>query len=240
MKSSGKGLSTLTVGIIKENPVLVMLLGICPTLAVTTTLSNGIGMGITTMFVLVCSNITISLLKGVIPENVRLPCYIVVIAGFVTFIEKILETFVPELYDSLGLFLPLIVVNCIVMARAEGFASKNNPLLSALDGLGKGIGFTLALSLMGLFREILGGGTILAGTDYAVEIPILSANPMLLFIFPAGGFFTFAMLIAVVNTLAKRKNRDYKPRQIGCGGDCKNCASKKSSCATQKSEEKSA
>jgi len=204
---------TLTNGIIKENPVLVTMLGICPTLAVTTTLVNAIGMGIATTFVLICSNISICLLKKVIPSQVRLPCYIVIIAGFVTFVEKMLAAFVPLLHESLGLFLPLIAVNCIVFGRAEVFASKkeNNAALSALDGLGMGIGFTLALVLMGSLREIFGNGTLLDGTNLAVSLPILSDNPLSILVLPAGGFFTYAIIIAVMNKITNKSGRE-----IGC------------------------
>lgn len=211
MKNTKKCIGTLTNGIVKENPVLVMLLGMCPSLAVTTTAMNGLGLGIATLFVLLCSNVTISLLKGFIPNQVRLPCYIVTIAGFVTFADTMIGAYIPVLYNSLGLFLPLIVVNCVILSRAELFASKNNPLLSALDGLGTGIGFTWVLFLMGGFREILGSGTFLAGTPFVVELPVLSENPMMLFIFPAGGFFTFAMIVAVVNKISKKP-----PREVGC------------------------
>jgi electron transport complex protein RnfE len=190
---NNKPLSIFTNGILKENPVFVTMLGICPTLAVTNTLVNGLGMGIATTFVLICSNITISLLKNIIPSQVRLPCYIIVIAGFVTFVEKVLAAYNPlNLYESLGLFLPLIAVNCVVFGRAEVFASKNNPFLSALDGAGTGIGFTLALALMGGLRELLG-----------------SAMPI--FVYPAGGFFTYAVIIAVMNKLKKQSGRE-----IGC------------------------
>jgi electron transport complex protein RnfE len=213
-----KTMKTFTNGIIKENPVLVTLLGMCPALAVTTTFFNGFGMGIATTFVLICSNVTVSLLKNIIPAQVRLPCYIIVIAGFVTFVEKILAAYMPLLYDSLGLFLPLIAVNCIVFGRAELFASKNNPGLSALDGLGMGIGFTLALVLMGCVRELLGFGTILAETDFVIHLPILSENPMVLFILPAGGFFTFAVIIAVMNKLKKQ------PPHVK---NCENCPSRR-------------
>ena len=215
-----KPLKTLTNGILKENPVLVTMLGICPTLAVTNNLVNGLGMGIATTFVLICSNITISLLKGVIPSQVRLPCYIVIIAGFVTFVEKILAAFNPiNLYESLGLFLPLIAVNCIVFGRAEVFASKkeNGPVLSALDGMGMGIGFTLALALMGIIREILGNGTLLDGTDFIIKLPLASENPVALFILPAGGFFTYAIIIAVMNKLTNKSGREIS---------CENCPSK--------------
>ena len=154
-------LSILTNGIIKENPVLVLLIGTCPTLATSSSLSNGLGMGLSATAVLICSNIVISLLRKVIPDKVRIPCYIVVIAGFVTLVQFVLQAYVPTLYDSLGLFLPLIVVNCIILGRAEAFANKNTIIDSALDGVGMGIGFTLALALMGTIRELLGSGTLL-------------------------------------------------------------------------------
>lgn len=203
----------LVKGIIKENPVLVTLLGMCPTLAVTTMASNGIGMGLATTFVLVCSNLVISLLKNVIPKAVRLPCFIVVIASFVTLIEFLLKGYIPALYDSLGLFLSLITVNCIILGRAEAFASKNNPWRSILDGLGNGIGFTLALFLMGSVREILGSGQWF-GID--LHLPVT----MTVFIMPAGGFFALGFIIAVVNKLAKKA----PPQELGCAG-CPNAAS---------------
>ena len=188
----------LTKGIIKENPVLVTLLGMCPTLAVTTMASNGIGMGLATTFVLICSNLAISLLKNVIPKAVRLPCFIVIIASFVTLIEFLMKGYLPELYSSLGLFLSLITVNCIILGRAEAFASKNNPLKSVLDGLGMGIGFTLALFLMGSIREIFG-----AGTWFGIDLHL--PTTMSVFIMPAGGFFVLGVIIAVVNKLANKK-----------------------------------
>ncbi len=211
---SGKSnLYELTKGIIKENPVLVTLLGMCPTLAVTTMASNGIGMGLATTFVLVCSNLVISLLKGIIPKTVRLPCFIVIIAGFVTLIEFLMKGYLPGLYDSLGLFLSLITVNCIILGRAEAFASKNNPLKSVLDGLGMGIGFTLALFLMGSLREIFGTGAWF-GID--LHLPVT----MTVFIMPAGGFFALGIIIAVVNKLFGRKPQ----QEIGCAC-CPNAAS---------------
>ena len=164
----------LTKGIIKENPVLVMLLGMCPTLAVTTQAKNGIGMGLATTFVLLGSNIVISLLRKVIPDKVRIPAFIVIIASFVTLIGFILEGFMPELYDSLGIYLTLITVNCIIFGRAEMFASKNKVLASACDAVGMGIGFTLALFLMGSVREIIGSGQWMG-----MDIPVLHNNPML-------------------------------------------------------------
>jgi electron transport complex protein RnfE len=201
-------------GIIKENPVLVMLLGTCPTLAVTTTAANGLGMGIATMFALVFSNVVISLLKSVIPRQVRLPCYIVIVAGFVTFISFMLQIipWLYWLYESLGLFLPLIAVNCIIFERAEAFASKNNPFISLIDGLGMGTGFTLALFIMGTAREILG-----AGSWMGYEISIGEIPPMMIFGLPAGGFFMYGIIIAAVGKLTK------KPvRTIGC----ENCPSR--------------
>ncbi|SHM22321.1 electron transport complex subunit RsxE [Ruminococcus flavefaciens] len=199
----------LTKGIIKENPTLVMLLGMCPTLAVTTQALNGIGMGLATTFVLLGSNIVISALRKIIPDKVRIPAFIVVIASFVTLIGFLLEGFVPSLYDSLGIYLTLITVNCIIFGRAEMFASKNGVIASACDAIGMGIGFTLALFLMGSVREIIGSGKWLGLT-----IPVLSDNPMLLFIMPAGGFFTLGVIIALVNKLSKKK----PPQELGCSG----------------------
>lgn len=201
-----------TNGLLKENPVLVMLLGICPTLATTNTVSSAIGMGAATTFVLLCSNMVISLIKKVIPKEVRLPCYITVIAGFVTLVSFILQKFLPDLYSSLGVFLSLIVVNCIILGRAEMFASKNNVVASAVDGLGMGLGFTVALFFISSIREILGGGTFLG-----IQILGVWYEPMLFFIMPAGGFFVFGILIAVVNVILRRMNRTPKER-ISCDG----------------------
>ena len=180
-----------TKGILKENPTLVGLLGMCPTLAVTTAAFNGIGMGLSTMFVLICSNIVISLLRKVIPEQVKLPCYIVIIASFVTVIQFLVHGFVPALYTSLGAFLELITVNCIILGRAEMFASKNNVLASALDGAGMGLGFTLALFLMGSVREILGSGTWLGFQvlpESMAKMSIMTQAP--------GAFFCYGVLMA--------------------------------------------
>ncbi|WP_296612456.1 electron transport complex subunit E [Ruminococcus sp.] len=199
----------ITKGIIKENPTLVMLLGMCPTLAVTTQAVNGIGMGVATTFVLLGSNIVISALRKVIPDKVRIPAFIVIIASFVTLIGFLLEGFVPSLYDSLGIYLTLITVNCIIFGRAEMFASKNGIVASACDAIGMGIGFTLALFLMGSVREIIGSGKWLG-----IKLPVLSENPMLLFIMPAGGFFTLGIIIAVVNKLSNKK----PPKEISCAG----------------------
>lgn len=195
-----------TKGIIKENPNLVMLLGMCPTLAVTTMAENGLGMGLATTFVLVCSNLVISLLKKVIPSTVRLPCFIVVIAGFVTFVSIMLDAFLPSLADSLGVFLSLITVNCIILGRAEMFACKNKVLPSILDGLGMGIGFTLSLFIVGSIRELLG-----TGEWFGIKVMPEIIEPMTIFILPAGGFFTLGCVIAVVAKLTNKK-----PKRISC------------------------
>lgn len=204
----------ITKGIVKENPTLIMLLGMCPTLAVTTQAANGIGMGLATTFVLLGSNIVISALRKVIPDKVRIPAFIVIIASFVTLVGFLLEGFVPALYESLGIYLTLITVNCIIFGRAEMFASKNGVIASACDAIGMGIGFTLALFLMGSIREIIG-----AGQWFGINIPVLHENPMLIFIMPAGGFFTLGVIIAMVNKIANRK----PPREIECNG-CEKCS----------------
>lgn len=204
----------ITKGLIAENPVLRLCLGTCPTLAVTTSVFNGLGMGLAATLVLICSNIVISLLRKVIPDKVRIPAYIIIIAGFVTIVQMLVQAYLPAVNDALGIFLPLIVVNCIILGRAEAFASKNPVLLSAADGLGMGIGFTLALTLMGGIRELLGAGTLLG-------IPLIQ-EPMLIFIMAPGGFFVFGLLIAAANALAKKMGK--KPvTQIGCEG-CPNAA----------------
>ncbi|HKK94766.1 MAG TPA: electron transport complex subunit E [Anaerovoracaceae bacterium] len=190
----GKKLAILTKGLIKENPVLVLLLGTCPALAVSTSLVNGVGMGISATAVLICSNIVISMLKKIIPDKVRIPCYIVVIAGFVTIVQLLLQAYVPSLYKSLGLFIPLIVVNCVILGRAEMFASKNSVIDSILDGVGMGLGFTLALGLMGAIREFFGAGTLLGFSIYAGHI-----DPMGIFMLAPGGFFVYGILVAAVN-----------------------------------------
>lgn len=218
-------LSILTKGIIKENPVLVLLLGCCPTLATTTGAINGLGMGVSTLAVLVCSNIVISLLKNIIPDKVRIPCYIVVIAGFVTLVQFIVQAFAEPLYNSLGVFLPLIVVNCIILGRAEMFANKNGVLDSALDGIGMGLGFTLSLTCIGAVREIIGNGTIFSGfflggedlvAKLTIAIPFISEHPMLIIALAPGGFFVYACAIAVVNKILASKGK--KPRDFGCQG----------------------
>ncbi|MDE7360596.1 MAG: electron transport complex subunit E [Oscillospiraceae bacterium] len=204
-------LKEFTKGLVKENPTLVTLLGMCPTLAITTMASNAIGMGAAATFVLICSNVAIALLKKFIPKQVRLPSYIVVIAGFVTLISLILQAFVPAVYDALGIYLPLITVNCIILGRAEMFASKNNVAASALDGAGMGIGFTLALLAVGSVREILGSGKWF-GMPLIPEAAQEAIKPMTIFVLPAGGFFVLGCVIALVNKIANRK----PPEATGC------------------------
>jgi len=191
---------TLTRGFIKENPILVLLLGCCPTLATTTSAINGMSMGLATTFVLVLSNVFISLLKGFIPDKVRIPCFIVVIASFVTMVQLLMQAYVPDIYATLGLFIPLIVVNCIVLGRAEAFASKNPVWPSLLDGLGMGLGFTFALTLLGCIREILGSGSVF-GWRFVAE----GADTMLVFVLAPGAFIALGYLIAIVNRLNKTK-----------------------------------
>jgi len=181
-------------GIIKENPVFVMLLGMCPTLGVTSSAFNGLGMGVATMFVLLMSNIVVSLVKTQIPSKVRIPAFIIIIASFVTIVEMILEAFVPFLYEQLGIFIPLIVVNCIILGRAESFASKNNALSSLIDGLGMGLGFTLALTILGATREILGNGSV-----FGFKFVPADANTFILFILPPGAFIALAYLTVLFN-----------------------------------------
>jgi electron transport complex protein RnfE len=198
-------------GLIRENPVLVLVLGTCPTLAVTTQASNAIGMGIAATVVLLCSNIAISALRNTIPDKVRIPCYIVLIAGFVTVVEMVMEAYAYGLYEALGIYLALIVVNCIILGRAEMFANKNSVGDSALDALGMGIGFTLALLVMASIREILGNGTW-----FGMTIPVLTDNPISIMTMAPGGFFVFGCLIAVVNWISKGKA--IKKTEFGCIG----------------------
>ena len=186
-------------GIIPENPTFRLVLGTCPTLAVTTSALNGLGMGAAATFVLVCSNIAISLLRKFIPDQVRIPAFIVVICTFVTMVQLLMKAFLPALDESLGIFIPLIVVNCIILARAEAFASKNGPVLSAADGLGMGIGFTLALTLMGAIRELIGNGSV-----FGFNLLGASYEPMLLIVLASGGFLTFGLLMGLVNLAVKK------------------------------------
>lgn len=204
-------LSLIKNGIIKENPVLVLVLGTCPTLAVTTSAINGLGMGVSTLAVLTCSNIVISMLKSIIPDKVRIPCYIVVIAGFVTIVSLLLQAFAPAVNEALGLFIPLIVVNCIILGRAEMFANKNKVIDSAFDGIGMGLGFTLALFLMGSIREFLGSGAWF-GFNLTADI----IDPIAIFMLAPGAFFTFGCLVALINYLSK--GRAIKKTEMGCEG----------------------
>jgi len=206
----------LTNGILNENPVLRLVLGTCPTLAVTTMASNGIGMGLAATFVLLCSNIVISALRKIIPDQVRIPCYITVIAGFVSVVQMIVKAFLPSLDTALGVYLPLIVVNCIILGRAEMFASKNSIIDSALDGIGMGIGFTLTLTVMGSIREILGSGTWMAGLDgllsflpegFAIQILPESVDPFTIMTSAPGGFFVFGVLMAAATWLTTRPKK---------------------------------
>ncbi len=210
-------LKVLTNGLLKENPTLRLVLGTCPTLAITTAAVNGIGMGVAATIVLICSNAVISLLRNVIPAKVRIPAYITIIAGFVSVVQMLVKAFLPAIDKSLGIYLPLIVVNCIILARAEMFASKNTVLLSVLDAIGMGAGFTAALVLMGSIREILGSGTWFS-------LPVTSGfmPPMIIFILPPGGFFVFGVLIALSNKLSKKMGK--KPvKKLGCG-NCEGCS----------------
>lgn len=215
-----------TKGLLRENPVLRLVLGTCPTLATSTSMVNAIGMGISATLVLVCSNIAISALRKIIPDKVRIPAYIVIIASFVTIVQMIVQAFVPALNDALGVYLPLIVVNCIILGRAEAFANKNPVLASAVDGLGMGFGFTAALFTMATIREFLGNGTLFADAQNLLGvfgdnvlggfngITVLS-SPMTVFILPAGGFFVFGVLIALSNKISGKKKLP-KAQLHGC------------------------
>ncbi|MCR5198729.1 MAG: electron transport complex subunit E [Prevotella sp.] len=184
-------------GIVKDNPTFVLMLGMCPTLATTTSAINGLSMGLATMVVLICTNFVISLLKNLTPDKVRIPVFIVVIAAFVTILQLVIKAFLPDIDKALGLFIPLIVVNCIILGRAEAFAAKNSPVASLFDGIGIGLGFTLALTLLGILRELLGAGSIFGLTLLPETYNIL------LFILPPGAFITLGFLIAIVNKLKK-------------------------------------
>jgi len=187
-------------GLWKENPTLVLVLGTCPTLAVTTAAMNGLGMGAATTFVLVFSNLFIALLKNLIPDKVRIAAFVVIIASFVTIVDLVMKAFTPSLYAALGVFIPLIVVNCIILGRAEAFAQKNNAIPAILDGIGMGIGFTLALTIMGAVREILGNGSI-----FDIKLVSESTKTILIFILPPGAFFTYGYFIAIKNKLSENK-----------------------------------
>lgn len=209
-------------GIVKENPTFVLTLGMCPTLAVTTSAKNGLGMGLTTMVVLALSNAFISLLRKVIPDKVRIPAFIVIIASFVTVMELLLEGFLPSLYDALGIYIPLIVVNCIILGRAEAYASKNPVLPSLFDGIGMGLGFTIALTMIGAVRELLGAGQI-----FGMTVMPSGYVPVSIFIMAPGAFFVLAMLTAIQNQVkinGEKKGKDMSKIGSGCGHDCASCA----------------
>ncbi|MBQ9735316.1 MAG: electron transport complex subunit E [Clostridia bacterium] len=210
-------LHEFTKGIVKENPVLCLVLGTCPTLAVTTSASNAIGMGVAATLVLLCSNVFISLLRRVIPDTVRIPAYITLIAAFVTVVQMLVKALAPSIDESLGIFLPLIVVNCIILGRAEMYASKNPVLPSALDALGMGVGFTAAMLLMGMIRELLGAGTL-----FGMQVMPSFYTPITVLILPAGGFFVFGLLIALANKLqgGKSKGRDFSCEACPLAGAC--------------------
>ena len=209
-------------GIVKENPTFVLTLGMCPTLAVTTSAKNGLGMGLTTRVVLALSDAFISLLRKVIPDKVRIPAFIVIIASFVTVMELLLEGFLPSLYDALGIYIPLIVVNCIILGRAEAYASKNPVLPSLFDGIGMGLGFTIALTMIGAVRELLGAGQI-----FGMTVMPSGYVPVSIFIMAPGAFFVLAMLTAIQNQVkinGEKKGKDMSKIGSGCGHDCASCA----------------
>lgn len=210
-------------GLVKENPTFVLMLGMCPTLAVTTSAINGIGMGLSTTAVLIMSNMLISMLRKIIPDSVRMPAFIVVVASFVTIVDFLLEGFLPSLYDQLGIYIPLIVVNCIILGRAESYASKNPVLPSIFDGIGMGLGFTVGLTCIGIVREIIGSGTV-----FGFQIMPDSYQPLTIFVLAPGAFFVLSCLVAlqnkVKNNLAKKGKK--VPASAGCGAGCVSCASR--------------
>lgn len=211
-------------GLVKENPTFVLMLGMCPTLAVTTSAINGVGMGLTTTVVLVMSNMLISMLRKIIPDSVRMPAFIVVVASFVTIVQFLLEGFIPSLYDSLGLYIPLIVVNCIILGRAESYASKNPVLPSIFDGIGMGLGFTIGLTSIGIVREVIGAGQI-----FGKQIMPFSYEPVTIFILAPGAFFVLAGLVAIQNKVKRNAaNKGKETVKTGCGEGCASCGN--SSC----------
>jgi electron transport complex protein RnfE len=213
----------LIKGLWRENPIFRLVLGMCPTLAVTTSLENSLGMGVAATFVLICSNMVISAIRSLIPSKVRIPCYIVVIATFVTLVDLFMNAYAPELHASLGLFIPLIVVNCIILGRAEGFASKHSVVLSMADGIGMGIGFTLGLSVLGICRELLGAGTITIWKGLP-QLQVTGVTPAALMILAPGGFIALGALLALMNniqsSMAKRKGKTIPPP---VHLDCRHC-----------------
>ena len=223
-------------GVIKENPTFVLMLGMCPTLAVTSSAINGLGMGLSTTVVLVFANLLISIFRKKIPNGVRIPAFIVIVASLVTIVEFLLKAYIPALSESLGVYIPLIVVNCIILGRAESFASKNEPVISIFDGIGMGLGFTVGLTAIGLIREILGAGTIF-------DVPVLEKlgyTPMTIFIMAPGAFLVLAFLVAGMNIIREKMEKKGKPlaKPSGCisGGDCAGCASAGSCSLSEKKE----
>ena len=215
-----KYLERLYNGLVKENPTLILMLGMCPTLAVSTRAMNGIGMGLSTTAVLILSNVVISLLRKVIPDEVRLPAYIVIVASLVTVTELLIEAYLPSLYSALGIYIPLIVVNCIILGRAEAYANKHDPMLSLFDGLGMGLGFTIALTLAGMIREFLGNGTF-----FGMQALPAGIEPIGIFVQPPGAFLVIALIIAIQNAIGIRtRQRDLVEK--GCDGVCSNCAAR--------------
>lgn len=209
-------------GIFKNNPTFRLVLGLCPTLAVTTSLENALGMGLATSFVLVCSNGLVSALRKVIPDAVHIPCYIVIVATFVTTIDLLMQAFLPALSESLGIFIPLIVVNCIILGRAEAFACKNGVVASLADGLGTGLGFTLALALVAAVREVVGAGSLTVWGDLAIRE--IHTKPVVLAILPAGGFIALGLLLAAINHLgALWARRRGAPPPLPLALDCRHC-----------------
>ncbi len=219
-------------GIIRENPTFVLTLGMCPTLAVTTSAINGLGMGLSTMVVLALSNLMISALRKIIPDKVRIPAFIVIVASFVTVVQLLLQAYVPALNDSLGIYIPLIVVNCIILGRAESYASKNPPIPSLFDGIGMGLGFSLALTCIGAVRELLGSGAV-----FGFHVMPDSFVPISIFVMAPGAFFVLACLTALQNWVkmnGEKKGKDMSRFGSGCGSDCLNCGEK--GCAQRVSE----
>lgn len=216
-------LERLKNGILTENVTFVQVLAMCPTLAVTTSAKNGIGMGLASTVVLIGSNFVISLLRKFIPDKIRIPSFIVVIAGFVTLLQFLMQGYVPDLYKALGIFIPLIVVNCVILGRAEAFASKNGPIISIFDGLGQGLGFTLSLTVIGIIRELLGTGKI-----FEYQVMPSSFQPAIIMILAPGAFFTLGILMALINLFNARKSKENKriTEFKGCDGNCAHCSVK--------------
>ncbi|MGL5616788.1 MAG: RnfABCDGE type electron transport complex subunit E [Sarcina sp.] len=216
-------------GIVKENPIFVQVLAMCPTLAVTTSAENAVGMGLASTVVLIFSNMIISAIRKFIPDKIRIPAYIVVIASFVTMLEMLMQGYVPALYKSLGIFIPLIVVNCVILGRAEAYASKNSVLPSIFDAIGMGLGFTIALFCIGAFREVLGAGTVLG-----IQVMPEAYKPASIMILAPGAFFTVGLLMTLLNAISLKKKN--KPIKDTCGGGCSSCGS--SSCSVKTDGEK--